>query len=308
MSILCVGQIVFDILVQPVDETIFDRDTTRVSSIDFANGGDALNVAVVCRKLGNAVGFCGKVGDDDQGTFLIKKMEGYGLSTDGVIITGEAPTSTAVALIQGAGERNFLFNGGATLTFQYEDIPQQVVDESDIIFVGGTFTMPRFDGEGARRLFRYVKEQGKITAMDVTYDSAGLWMKTIEPCLEYLDFFMPSEEQARDITGTEDVEKMADVLFEKGVKTALIKMGSKGVYVKNDTIDGLFPPSRVDEVVDTTGAGDSFVAGFLTGINRGQSIEECIGLGQAVAGRCIRKLGATAGLDDIEETPLYRQE
>jgi len=308
MSILCLGQIVFDIIVQPIDEGIFERDTTRVKLIDFANGGDALNVAVVARKLGNIVGFCGKVGDDEKGTYLIQKMESYGLSTDGVIVTSKEPTSTAVALIRDKGARNFLFNGGATLTFTYEDIPTHIVKETDIIFVGGTFTMPLFDGEGAKKLFKQAKEMGKVTAMDVTYDSSGQWMKIIEPCLEYLDYFLPSEEQARDITGTEHVEEMAEVLRSKHVKNVIIKMGSEGVYVKNETINRLFPPPYVDEVIDTTGAGDSFVAGFLSGINRGLSIEDSLELGQAVAARCIRGLGATAGVEDIEHTTLYVRE
>jgi len=308
MSILCLGQIVFDIIVQPIDEGIFERDTTRVKCIDFSNGGDALNVAVVSRKLGNTVGFCGKVGADEKGTYLIQKMERYGLSTDGVIVTSAVPTSTAIALIQKNGARNFLFNGGATLTFAYEDIPKHVVKEADIIFVGGTYTMPLFDGEGAKKLFKEAKEMGKITAMDVTYDSSGQWMKTIEPCLEYLDYFMPSEEQARDITGTDSVEEMADILRQKNVKNVLIKMGSQGVYVKNERVNRLFPPPYVDEVIDTTGAGDSFVAGFLTGINRGMNVEDSLELGQAVAARCICGLGATAGVEDIERTILYVQE
>jgi sugar/nucleoside kinase (ribokinase family) len=235
-------------------------------------------------------------------------MEAYGLSTDGVIVTPDVPTSTAVALIRKDGARNFLFNGGATLTFAYDDIPKHIVKEADIIFVGGTFTMPLFDGEGARKLFKEAKEMGKVTAMDVTYDSSGLWMKTIEPCLEYLDYFMPSEEQACDITGTESVEEMAQILRSKNVKNVIIKMGSQGVYVKNETISRLFPPPYVDEVIDTTGAGDSFVAGFLTGINRGLDIEDSLELGQAVAARCIRGLGATAGVEGIEHTTLYVRE
>jgi sugar/nucleoside kinase (ribokinase family) len=308
MSILCLGQIVFDILVQPIDEKIFERDTTRVKLINFANGGDALNVAVVASRLGNDVGFCGKIGDDAQGTYLIDKMKEFGLSTDGVIVTPDAPTSTAVALIRNAGARNFLFNGGATLTFAYEDIPKQVVIDKDIIFVGGTFTMPLFDGEGARKLFKEAKEMGKITAMDTTYDSSGQWMKTIEPCLEYLDYFMPSEEQARDITGKDTAEEMGKVLRDKNVKNVIIKMGSEGVYVLNDDINALFPPPPVEEVIDTTGAGDSFVAGFLTGINRGMEVVESIELGQAVAARCICGLGATAGVENIENTSLYKRE
>ena len=308
MSILCIGQIVFDILVQPIDDKIFERDTTRVQSVDFANGGDALNVAVVSRRLGNRVGFCGKVGDDDQGQFLIRKMKGYDLSTEGVILSDTAATATAICLIRSTGERNFLFEGGATLTFEYDDIPLNVVDQNDIIFVGGTYTMPKFDGHGARELFRYAQERGKVTAMDVTHDSSGQWMKTIEPCLEYLDYFMPSEDQAQRITGKEDVEEMADVLLARKVKTVVIKMGSKGVYIKNDRINRLIPPEQVENVVDTTGAGDSFVAGFLTGINRGEEIGNCVALGQAAAAACIGKLGATAGFEEIEKTFLYKQE
>ena len=301
MSILCVGQIVFDILVRPVNDKILDRDSTLVDTISFSNGGDALNVAMICNKLGGSVGFSGKIGNDDKGKFLLEKINSNGLSTDGLKIDDNASTSSVICLIHENGGRNFLYEGGANNEFFIGDLKLSILKNYDIVFVGGTFMLPRFDGEGAAILFREAKKQGKITAMDVSYDTTGQWMKIIGPCLEYLDYFLPSIGEAKEITGFDDVESMALEFIRLGVKHVVIKMGKDGIYIKDDQLDMYLPPFDV-EVIDTTGAGDSFVSGFLTGIDHGLALKECADLGQASAAHCIQAIGSTTGVVDFNKT------
>ncbi|MDC7228416.1 MAG: carbohydrate kinase family protein [Spirochaetales bacterium] len=303
MSILCAGQLVFDILAKPVNSRSLELDTTAVDTISFSNGGDALNVAMICSKLGESVGFSGRVGNDDKGKFLLEKMSAAGMQIDGVKIGEESDTSSVIVLIHDDGARNFLYHGGANDEFTIADVDFSILEDYSIVFVGGTFMLPKFDGEGAALLFKQAQGLGKVTAMDVSYDTTGQWMKIIEPSLQYLDYFIPSIGEGEEITGVERPEEMAEIFMRKGVKNVVIKMGKDGVYIKNDTLEKVIPAFRV-EVVDTTGAGDSFVAGFLTGLDRGMNIEESAELGQAAAAHCVQAIGSTTGVVDFNKTIL----
>jgi sugar/nucleoside kinase (ribokinase family) len=301
MSILCVGQIVFDILARPIHDKIFEHDSILVDSITFSNGGDALNVAVSCRKLGNEVGFVGKIGNDDKGAFLQKKMVEEGLDTTGLKIDPHSSTSSVIVLIRDNGARNFLYEGGANNAFTIDDINLSLLDTYRAVYIGGTFMLPGFDGLGASLLLKEARTRGLITAMDVTYDASGQWMNIIEPSLKYVDYFMPSIGEARELTGKHDVESMAKELIRCGVSHVIIKMGKEGIYIKSDEISRIVPPYDV-QVVDTTGAGDAFVAGFLTGLNKGMNISQSADVGQAAAAQCIQSIGSTTGMRNLTET------
>lgn len=301
MSILCVGQIVFDILVKPINDRSLDVDTTAVDTISFSNGGDALNVAMICKKLGMPVGFAGKIGDDDKGRFLLEKINSNGLRIDGLKIDEDCATSSVIVLIHENGARNFLYEGGANNEFAIDDMDLSILKNYNIVFVGGTYMLPSFDGEGAALLFKEAQKLGKTTAMDVSYDTTGRWMKIIEPCLKYLDFFMPSIGEAMLITGADNVQDMAIEFLSRGVRNVVIKMGKDGVYIKNNEHEAFLPSFDVD-VIDTTGAGDSFVAGFLTGIEKNMDLLECAELGQAAAAHCVQAIGSTTGVVDFNKT------
>jgi len=303
MSILCVGQIVFDILVRPVNDRILNLDSTLVDTISFSNGGDALNVAMICNKMGGSVGFSGKIGNDEKGKFLLKKITSCGLNIDGLIIDDASSTSSVIVLIHENGGRNFLYEGAANNEFSINDIQLSILDTYTIVFVGGAFMLPRFDGEGSAILFKEARKQGKITAMDVSYDATGQWMRIIEPCLKHLDYFMPSIGEAKKISGFDNVKEMAREFLKRGVKHVIIKMGKDGIYIKDNQVDMYLPSFNVD-VIDTTGAGDSFVAGFLTGIDHGMKLVDCAELGQAAAAHCIQEIGSTTGIVDFDKTRM----
>ena len=122
-----------------------------------------------------------------------------------------------------------------------------------------------------------------ITSMDVTKTQQDGGMKYYPHVIPYLDYFLPSEEQAMLLAGTEDVEAMADFFLKGGVKCVVIKLGSRGCFCKTAQLSFYCGCYDVP-VVETTGAGDAFVAGFLSGVLRNGSMEDCVRLG----GRCFR--------------------
>ena len=300
MDILCVGQLVTDVLVKPVDCIDFNIDTKRVEQILVKNGGDCLNTAIDLAKLGNKIGFIGKVGDDSFGDFLLKTIKSFDIDFRGLKIEAGASTSSCIAIISAKGERVFLYHGGTNDEFQYDDIDTNLIDECKIVHVGGTFLLPKFDGSGTAKLFQLAQSKNKLTSMDVTSDTTGSWLSIIKPCLRYLDLFMPSLKEAKAITGKDKPEEIADFLQNEGVETIVVKLGKEGCYVKGKDKGFYFPAYEV-QVVDTTGAGDSFVAGFLTGLLQKWNLEKCTQFASAVSAHCIQQLGATTGIPGFGE-------
>jgi len=296
MKILCVGQLVADILVAHVDYTKMNEDTQRVNEIVVKNGGDCMNVAVGLAKLGTSVGFVGKAGNDIFGEYLCSIFEENGVDTRGLKVIDGLQTSSVISLVNQQAQRVFLYNGGANDTFRFSDIDLGLLDEYNHIHVGGTFLLPQFDGDGCAKLFSLAKEKGKTTSLDVTWDTTNRWLSVLEPCLPYLDLFMPSESEATLITGFSEPEKMADFLIKRGVGSAVIKLGEKGAYINSGGETSYQSAYTVDAVVDTTGAGDSFVAGYLSRYIKGCAPRECAAFAAAVASHCIRRIGTTDGI------------
>jgi len=141
--------------------------------------------------------------------------------------------------------------------------------------------------------------------MDVTWDTTGRWLSVIEPCLPHLSFFLPSSAEAQQIAGTNEPKEIAAFLQGRGVETVVIKLGEKGCFVKQRREPGFFSPAFHVTPVDTTGAGDSFVAGFLTGVLRGWSMEESAEFACGVSALNIRAVGAAAGIPTFEEARQF---
>jgi len=221
--------------------------------------------------------------------------------------TDQAATSSVVVLISPAGERIFFYHGGANDLFSLEDLKEAPLDEASIVHVGGTYLLPRFDGAGAAALFASARARGKLTSMDVTWDTRGRWLPTIEPCLGALSWFLPSCAEAEKITSRSRPEDMAAFLQERGVQNVVIKLGERGCYLKPADGKGLYVEAFTTRVVDTTGAGDSFVAGFLSGLLRGWEPERSARLACAVAALNIQQVGATAGIPSFEQAVRFME-
>lgn len=122
--------------------------------------------------------------------------------------------------------------------------------------------------------------------------------------MPYIDFLMPSIDEAVCIAGKESPEEIADAFVSKGAKNVIIKLGSKGSYLRKEGEKSgkIFPPFYVENPVDTTGAGDSFCSGFLSAFARDKSLEDCMIFANAVGAHCVTAKGATTGIKSYEET------
>jgi sugar/nucleoside kinase (ribokinase family) len=302
-DIVCVGILVADVLGKPVDSLPEKGKLGLVEKMSLQIGGCAANFVIDLARLGLETTIIGKIGDDNFGKFILETLNSEKVDSSGLKIDKNVSTSASMVMISGDGERSILHSFGANAKFSFDDINLHIVKQSKIMLIAGTFLMPEFDGEGTFRLLKFAKENDIICCMDTAWDSKGQWLNKIESSLQYLDWFMPSYDEAREMSGTTNPEEIALFFQSRGVKNVIIKLGNEGCFVKTEDEKGYRVPAfdKV-KVIDTSGAGDSFCAGFIAGLYKGWAIPECARFANAVGAHCIMQIGTTTGIKSITET------
>ena len=161
--------------------------------------------------------------------------------------------------------------------------------------------MPGFDGEPVASLLKTAQEAGVTTCVDTVWDATGRWMELMAPLFPHTDLFLPSLAEAVEITGRTEPPDVAAALLDLGVKTVALKMGEEGSYVRTADTELRVPAYDVD-VIDGTGAGDAFVAGFICGHLAGWDLARTTRFANAVGALCTTGTGTTAGVSDFAST------
>lgn len=299
-QVLCVGLMVADVVVSPVTPDCFRHDTNRLETALLRGGGDALNEATVLGRLGVRTALVGRIGRDLFGSFLLEQLAQAGVDTDYVQHDPALGTSVTVVLLQPGGERNFLYYPGAGAHLCAEDISDELLQNSERLAVGSAFGLPGLDGEGLAELMQRAHAHGVTTALDATWDSSGRWLSLLLPALRHVDLFVPSLYEAQAMVGDGTPGAIAARLATLGPTNVVLKMGANGCYLYSPSERCHLPPLP-SQVVDTTGAGDCFVAGLLAGLSRGWGLRSSALLGHAAAACCVEAIGATAGVRDWEQ-------
>lgn len=302
-GVLCSGSIIYDTLVQPFDDSAWG--TTRwVQSLEYHVGGNGANTARALAILGTPVRLFGTVGNDAQGGFVLQELQESGVDTS-AIERVELPTAATVVLVNQSGNRQFLHRLGASM----EAFREPVVFTSEICkgrshyHLASLFLLPRLRIHGPEMLGR-ARAAGLTTSLDTNWDAEGEWMRALGGCLPHLDILFMNEDEAFMVTGSKDPATGAEVVLRQGVGTAVMKLSGRGCAIYTEGREILCPAFEV-KAVDTTGAGDCFVAGFLTARQRGASWEEAGRLGNAVAALSVGKLGAVTGVLPLRETEAW---
>jgi len=296
-DVTCLGILVADVIGKPVESLPERGKLALVDRMELHSGGCASSTAVDLSKIGIKTAVIGKVGDDGFGDFLVNALSRNGVDCSGVVRDKQAATSATMVMVHGDGERSFLHYIGANATLRESDVDYDVVRSSKILHVAGAFLMPGFDGEPTARVLAKAKKLGVTTSLDTAWDSRGNWMKLLGPCLQYVDYAVPSIEEARMVTGKYDPADVAKALMDKGVGTVALKMGDAGCYIRSKDAELSIPIYKVD-AVDACGAGDAFAAGFLAGIVNGWDLERTGKFANATGALCVTAIGATTGIAD----------
>lgn len=299
-ELVCLGIIVADVWARPV-ETWPPRGTLGlVEEIGIGLGGCAANTAIDFTRLGGEAAVIGCVGNDGLGDFAVNILEQVGVQL-AVQRSESAPTSGTLISISPDGERTFLHCPGANGSIDPARIDMDLIASARILHLAGVFVMPNFDGEPQAEVLAEAQRRGVTTLVDTVYDGAGRWMSLLQPLLPYTDIFLPSYNEARELTGEEAPGAMAQVFLEAGVELAGIKLGPEGSYFRTAEREIRLPAYPV-ETVDGSGAGDAFVAGFVFGWLRGWDLADIGRFANAVGGLATTATGTTRGVCSYEET------
>ncbi len=303
-DITCLGILVADLVGKPVDEFPGRGKLVLVDQLELHSGGCAANTGVSLAKIGIDTAVIGKVGSDGLGDFMVGVLEKNGIDPSGVVRDPKVGTSGTMVMVHGDGERSFIHYLGANASLVEEDVDFGRLKGTKILHVAGSFLMPAFDGEPTANVLRKAQEMGITTSLDTAWDGKGRWMSVLKPCLQYVDYAVPSIEEARMVTGKHEPADVAKVLMDHGVKIVGLKMGEDGCYIRSADEEIRIPRFNVN-AVDALGAGDAFAAGFLTGVLKGWDLEKTGRFANAVGALCVMALGATTGIKSLEETLAF---
>ncbi len=296
--VLCVGDMVADILARPVGRLPGPGEVGVTDEVAFVPGGNALNTALALRRLGEGVRLVGAVGEDALGDLVVASLERAGVVADGVSRLAGVATPTTLIYRQEGEDRRFLHAMGAAEHFTGVGMDERWIPEGGVLYVGGYLKLRRWDDGALLQLMRLARRRGARVVLNVCIPGDG--HVDAGRCLGVLsevDVFLPNEDEARVITGEERVERQAEVLCEAGARQVVITRGARGLYglgAGQVVRMGVFDVP----VVDPSGCGDCFTAGLITSVLRGAGLLEALRFGTGVAALGAMALGATVGVPD----------
>jgi sugar/nucleoside kinase (ribokinase family) len=295
-TVIAMGVHVVDVLARPVEAIPEGQGGQLVDEIRITAAGSAGGTALVLAKLGADVRSAGAVGTDPAGDMLLALLQRDGVDTGLLVRREDVQTSTSVLPIRPSGERPAFHVVGANATYGPDDAPWDEIAAADNLHLGG----PEFmGGEAAAKILGHARSHGAVTSADVLAPGEPGLLEWIADALPELDYLLPNDEQVLGFTGTSDLEEGCRALVERGVGCVAATCGADGVLVVDSDGADRVPAFDVD-VVDTTGCGDAFSAGFLRGLALGEERREAAVLGCAAAALVAQGLGTDHGDYDLE--------
>lgn len=260
-------------------------------------GGSAANTIVGLARLGCKTGFIGKVAGDREGRMLIEDFRREGVDIGGIIHAKGGRSGTVMGFVDEKGERALYVDPGVNDTIEFNEIDKDYAFDTQFLHLTSFVGEKSFQTQ--KRLIEELPEKVKVS-----FDPGELYTRkglaALAPIIGRTFVLMPNQREIELLTKAKDYRKGAEILLEKGVKIVAVKLGGNGCYVTDGKESHHVERFNV-KVVDTTGAGDAFCAGFLYGLINGKSLYECGRLGNFVASRCIMKMGARTGLPRVED-------
>jgi ribokinase len=260
-------------------------------------GGSAANTIVGLARLGCRVGFIGKVAPDREGKVLLDDFCKEGVDTNGIIHAKRGRTGKAMGFVGEKGERALYIDPGVNDMVAFGEVETKYAFGTKFLHL--TSFVGEKSSQSQKRLLEILPERVKVS-FDPGALYAAMGLKRLGSMVAKASVIMPNVGELRLLTGRADYREGAKLLFKKGVELVAVKLGRKGCYVSDRKESHLIEPPDVN-VVDTTGAGDAFCAGFLYGVINGKSLFECGRIGNFVASRCIMKIGARTGLPTLKD-------
>ncbi len=289
VDVLCVGNASYDLTFTvphhpDKDEKLF------ASSLVRSGGGPAANAAVTVCRLGHTAAFAGYLGLETFGDRHLAEFTDEGVVTD-LIVRGSAPTPLSAVMAKPDGTRALVNYRGRTEPLRFEEIDFSRIYPKVILFDGHEPALSLPLAEEARR-------RGIVTVLD-----AGSIHQGAQALIGLVDYLVCSQRFALEFTGMNQAEQALPLLVESA-PVVVITLGEEGVIWQTGHIDGRLP-AYPEEVVDSTGAGDTFHGAFCVALIEGMNLDKAIEFASAAAALCCTKVGARPGIPTRDATDRF---
>jgi sugar/nucleoside kinase (ribokinase family) len=265
----------------------FGSDTA--SRISTSSGGAAGNVAAWLTRTDARSTIVSHVGDDPAGAAIVAEFVALGVSHGDLVIPGET-SGVVVVLVDSSGERTMFPDKGANSRLVVEDLPD--LNSFQAVYISGYALLNPLARDGVLAMIEKIKEDG----LPIYFDPASVGAmkdvadKELHTWFSKMDVLLLNEEESIYLTGSVDIERALDYLLDFS-QVVVIKRGSAGAIAKARGFDSISLPAVAATVVDTTGAGDSFAAGFIASFSKNRDLTAALQAGAELAADCVAIVG-----------------
>jgi sugar/nucleoside kinase (ribokinase family) len=296
-DVVVVGELNLDLILTGEVVPAFGQAEQLVDDATLTLGSSSAIFACGAARLGLRVAFVGKVGDDDFGRVVQRALQERGVDTGGVIVDPQVKTGLSVILSRG-NDRAILTHLGSIAALRYEEIDQNLLGQARHLHLGSYFLLDALR-PAIPTLFATAQAAGLSTSLDTNYDPSERWDSGLAAVLPHTTIFLPNEAELCAIAAQPDLNQALSRMAEQ-VPLVAVKLGAKGALARRGGETVRAAPWPVT-VVDTTGAGDSFDAGFIYGYLAGWDLARTLGLAGVCGALSTRAAGGTAAQASLAE-------
>jgi sugar/nucleoside kinase (ribokinase family) len=295
-DIIVVGELNADLILRGDVMPAFGQVEQIIDDATLTIGSSSAIFACGAARLGLRVAFIGKAGDDEFGRFILRQLQQRGIDTGGVVIDPRLPTGLSVILSR-LFDRAILTHLGSIAALRFDEIDLSLLSRARHLHLGSYYLLDALRPD-VPRLFDEAQARGLTISLDTNYDPTGQWAGGLREALQRVDIFLPNETELLAITQEDSIEAGLDRLVE--LPTVAVKLGARGAAARRGSRI-VYADSIPVKVVDTTGAGDSFDAGFVYACLTGQDLAQALRLACACGSLSTRAAGGTAAQATLDE-------
>ena len=297
---VCTGLTILDILGRHIEKIPAGGGTEIIDQIRITPAGTAAGPAVIGARYGLKTALVGAIGRDDMGFILETMLKANRVDTSLLQHRDDMPTSATMLAVTPQGQRPNFHAIGASVMLELNEARRNAVVNSRFVHWGGVGTMLMLDNGPGAEVLAAARSNGATVTCDFIAPGPGI-LDALKLVMPHVNYFMPSLEEAMTVAGTEGPEDTARFFLDLGAEACVIKAGARGSFLvtRNKTVR--IPALAVD-VIDTTGCGDAYCAGFAAGLGRGWDPEKARRFASATAALVATGLGSDAGVTDFQAT------
>ncbi|SHJ58138.1 Sugar or nucleoside kinase, ribokinase family [Desulfatibacillum alkenivorans DSM 16219] len=297
---VCTGLTILDILGRHIAQIPPGGKTEIIEQIRITAAGTAAGPAVIGARYGLKTALVGAIGSDDMGFILETMLKNNGVDASLLQRRTDMPTAATMLAVAPDGQRPNFHAIGASVMLELDQARTDAIVNSRFVHWGGVGTMLMLDGGPGAQVLKQASENGAVITCDFITPGPGS-LDALKLVMPYVDYFMPSLDEAMEVAETSNADDTAKFYMDAGAKACILKDGAKGSLLYANGGKTRIPALKVD-VLDTTGCGDAYCAGFAAGLAQGWDPEKACRFAAAASALVATGLGSDAGVTDFQST------